>query len=307
MKIHEHNQEIILALAEGTLDEVAAAAAEAELAECAECTHDLEMQRLALAVLDDAPEVYLTATESSRLHEALKRDLTGIKPVPAPRRSTVAWGRWLSVFAGTAAVFLVVFMLLPNVMGGGDDSSSDMTFAAATDSADDQAGLERTTVASAETVAPEMVAGAAEDGASLESATDIAEAPAATTTTAAAATTETTASDSPTYVEALPVIGFGDLSEELRQEIIAQLLADPDDLRLRDEMAKSATLALDPCLAEQAAALDIPASSQPMLVGLLAGDDGEERLVVAYVPDDVTETVLVVVTYPGCELFQTVP
>ena len=311
MKMHEHNEEIIMAIAEGALDDVAATAAHAEIAGCAECTRDLELQRLALSALEEAPSVYLTAAESSRLHQGLKRELTGIKLSPAPRKPRVAWGKWLPALAGTAAVFLVVFMILPGVMGGGDSDSSDVTTASATETtaaaATEQSALERTTTAAAAPVAPEEAANLGDDTAldymaGAEAAT---EAPAASTTTSAA--TETTASEDPTWVDVLPIIGFGDLSEEVRQNIIDQLRTDDSRLRLLDESTKATTTRIETCFSQLAIALGIPEGSEAIAVGNLAGTDGAERLVVAYVPDDVNETVLVATSYPVCEAFQVIP
>ncbi len=305
MKMHEHDQEIIMALAEENLDEVAATAAQAEIEGCAECSRDLELQRLALSVLDEAPDVYLTATESSRLHESLKRELTGLRPAPTSNKPTVAWGRWVSALAGTAAVFLVVFMVLPNVIGGSDDSSPATTAAADGGAFGDE---ERSTAAATETIAPEILemGGSADDAATdYQASIEASEAPMASTTTAAAS--ETTASGLG-LADVLPLIGYGNISEEIRAEIVDQLLLSPDDVRLRDELAKSAAFDLPACLAELALELGIPSESETILVGVLAGDDGAERLVVAFVPAEVNDTTLVVVTYPaGCEIFQLVP
>ena len=51
MNMHEHDIDLIMALAEGTLDAQQAAAAEAALAACTQCTTDLAAQRLALDAL----------------------------------------------------------------------------------------------------------------------------------------------------------------------------------------------------------------------------------------------------------------
>jgi hypothetical protein len=302
MKMHEHDQEIIMALAEGTLDDAAKATAETEVSGCAECTRDLELQRLALSVLAEAPAVYMTATESSQLHASLRKELTGLHTAPTPTRSQFAWSRWLSVAAGTAAVFLVVFMVLPSINTGDNDSAADMTAAAAAETTASPTA-ERSTVAASEPVGPEALAGAdaADDNfAVLEETTESLQA----TTTAAA--TETTASDGGA-AGYLPLLGFGELTPEIRDDVILALMTDADGLRLRDEMARAATNDAGLCFAQLATDLGVPATHEAIAVGLLAGSDGEERLVVAYVPTDVDDTILVVVTYPGCQVFETLP
>lgn len=304
MKMHEHDQETIMALAEGTLDDEATAAAETAISSCAECTRDLELQRLALSVLDDAPAVYMTATESSRLHESLKNEIRGLSSTPAPTKTQFAWSRWLSVAAGTAAVFLVVFMVLPNLEMGGSDDSSETTAAAAA------APTETTAAATAERqlAASEPSNGAAfatDDAADdLEALEETTAAPAETTTTAAA--TDTTAS-SVGMADVLPLLGFGELTPEIREGVVAALMTDADGLRLRDEMAKSATADAAVCFTQVGTDLGIPDTHEAIAVGLLAGADGEERIIVAYVLDDVDDTILVVVTYPGCVVFEALP
>ena len=93
--MHEHDQELIMALAEGTLDEAAAAGARTEIGLCADCSADLDLQIAALAVLDDVPEVYLTAAESAQLHSSLKQELSLATPTPASPRRSFAWSRLL--------------------------------------------------------------------------------------------------------------------------------------------------------------------------------------------------------------------
>lgn len=302
--MHEHDQEIIMALAEGTLDDVAKATAETAISGCDECTQDLELQRLALSVLAEAPAVYMTATESSQLHASLKKELTGLRTAPVPTKSQFAWSRWLSVAAGTAAVFLVVFMVLPNINTGDDDSAADMTTAAAAAATETTASpTEERALAASEPTESLAGADAADDFTALEAPSATTEASASATT---AATTETTASDAG-VADFLPLLGFGQLTAEIRDGVITALMTDADGLRLRDEMAKAATYDGGVCFAQLATDMGIPVTHEAIAVGLLAGDDGEERLVVAYVPTDVDETILVVVTYPGCEVFETLP
>ncbi len=313
--MHNHDQEIIMALAEGTLPAPAAAAAEADLAACAECVRDLELQRIALATLSDAPRVYLSATESARLHDRLHRELAVPAPEPVRTRTQLAWGRWVGLAAGTAAVFLAAFLLLPNVLGGSSDESAELAFDATSEDLND-AGAAETTTAAAEAAPPlrEGMVGlddatAAEDGAAAAG-----EAPAALpTTTAAPETTLAGDTGDPTMDTAnyLTYIHVGALSADVRNEILDQLSADSGYFRLADENVKRIEPEWELCV-ESTLDLDVfPAASDAQIVGIVvddAGDDiGLERLLVAFVTADPDDTVLASITVPQCEVFETLP
>lgn len=312
MKMHDHDQDMTMAVAEGTLDDDAAAAAQAEIARCADCTRDLELQRVALSAIADTADVYLTAAESSRLHADLKRELIGVKTAAAPRRSAVAWGRWLTGVAGAAAMFLVVFMVLPNVIGGSDDDSTEFAEVAAdlSDGAADEESAVPPTVAAAEAIEPEVLqrgGDAADDAASFAGSAETTAAPTAeaTTTTAAAATATT---ESPvSLADVLPTLGFGDLTSEMRGEVIADLISDPAMIRDRSAQARSIAGDTAECSTQVADELGFPADSEAILVGMLTNELGEELPVIAYVPAVVNQTVLVVVSYPECTVVQTMP
>ena len=206
MNMHEHDYEIIMALAEGTLDDVTAERAAADIAACAECTADLELQRLAISALNDAPDVYLTATESASLHANLKRELSIATPKAAPARQPIAWGRWLGAL-GAAAVLVFFIALIPMMGGIGGFSADD---------AEEAAALETTAAASETTAAPEMAeapaAGATADDGSFDALTQesdlesaATEAPA--TTEAAAEETTTTNTAARSFTEGLMQLG----------------------------------------------------------------------------------------------------
>lgn len=309
--MHDHNQDMIMAVAAGTLDDAAAAAAQAEIAQCVDCTRDLELQRVALSALADTAEVYLTAAESSRLHANLKQELIGIKPATAPRPSSFAWGRWFTGVAGAAAMFLVVFMVLPNVMGGSDDDGTEFVEVAA-DLSDGAAGEESAappTVAATEAIEPEVLQSggdAADDAASFAGSTETTAAPAAATTTTAAEATATTKSPVG-LADILPTLGFGELTSEMRGGVIEGLISDPDTIRDRSTLAMPIASDNSECSTQVADELGIPADSEALLVGMLTNELGEELPVIAYVPAVVNETVLVVVTYPECTVVQTMP
>ncbi|MGA9597475.1 MAG: hypothetical protein WBV06_15045 [Acidimicrobiia bacterium] len=297
MSMHEHDQELIMALAEGTLDEAAAAAARTEISACAGCSRDLELQRIAITALEDLPAVYLSAAESSRLHDALKRDLDMATPQTAGRRRRIAWGRWIPV-AGVVAVLLVAVLTLPN-MTGGDNSTADMTMAAA----------ETTTTTSMTAEAQVPRDGATATG----SSSDYAAAPNAggTETTAAAETTqdmlETTTAAGQDSAEPLPYLG--EVSGLDYDQILERVVTEMDDLRLRSLEALRSDGVLAECLAidssEFAPEFGLPENSTPIALGVVTDTTGEELVLVAYVPEDVTRSVFVTMRSPGCELVAT--
>jgi hypothetical protein len=121
--MHEHDTDLIMALAEGSLSGADATRAEATIAACSVCTADLSMQRTALSALAEAPRVYLSAAESHRMRQAVKKELRIIDPeaAPAPKRRRFSLG----ALAGAAAVLLAVVVAAPtlNLLGGGSDDS----------------------------------------------------------------------------------------------------------------------------------------------------------------------------------------
>ena len=115
--MHQHNPDLIMALAERQLRASDASAAEAEIAACVECSADLEAQRTALAILAETPAARLSATERMSLHETLRRELRLTDdpvPVTAPpqrrRRWSAAWA-----FGGATAVLVAVLAVAPTL------------------------------------------------------------------------------------------------------------------------------------------------------------------------------------------------
>ena len=116
--MHQHDPDLIMALAEGKLD-VGESAAVAEIQACPQCSADLQMQRVALDAVASSPRVYLTAVESARLREAVRGELAISEAeskdrFPARRRFT------LGALAGAAAVLIAVVIVAPalNLVGG---------------------------------------------------------------------------------------------------------------------------------------------------------------------------------------------
>lgn len=295
--MHEHDQELIMALADGTLETTAAVAAEAALAGCDECLRDLELQRVAIEALDNAPAVYLSATESAQLHETLKDELSMIPPAPVTRSSNVAWGRWAGLAMGAAAMFLGAVLVLPALFGGGDDADT-VAFDEIGEAVQDPAAIQSATTAaaSATTSAP---ASAFEDP--LAGADAASESAGGDDMAAAATTTDAPA------VSPIPAYEIeGDLTEELRVEIIDQLRVNSATFTLSDQAAKNTAPGLDLCI-EELVDDAIPDNAEPQIIGTVIGVDGQERLLVIYVTPNLEDTVVVALELPGCEVYQTVP
>jgi len=297
MKMHEHDQELIMALAEGRLAADAAAEAHAEIASCSECSADLDLQMAAIAILDDMPEVYMTVAESARLHTKLKRELSlETRPETAPARRSFAWSRLLPA-AGVAAALLVVIISLPSLLGGGSDDSSDETIA----SPSFDVGATETTAAM-EIPRDGMEEMAGGDNATAEAAPPAAlqttEAPEATTTTMAALSDDGSGG-------LLGTLSFLGPVDEVDTAALLDLIRSEDvDLAGDSEQAKNADPVLAGCLAESvtaevAAIWGLPVDSSPVIMGTVVDDLGGELLLVAYVPENIADTVFATVT-PGC-------
>jgi len=125
--MHEHNSDLISALAEGTLDAERARAAEASISSCDQCTEDLQAHKAALAAIASAPGPGLTMAESATLRRDIESALGRTpQPVESPRRRP-----WLPMVTA-AAVVVVLLAVVPLVDllstgSGGDSAASDTT------------------------------------------------------------------------------------------------------------------------------------------------------------------------------------
>jgi anti-sigma factor RsiW len=122
--MHEHDINLIQALAEGELTGAAATAAETEIAACPQCSRDLALQRRAIDALAAAPRMYLSAGESAGLRAAIRRELKlegDVIQLKRRERRRLP----LSALAGAAAVLLAVVVIAPqlDLLGSGDDDS----------------------------------------------------------------------------------------------------------------------------------------------------------------------------------------
>lgn len=143
---HDHDPELIMAIAEGG---DVSDAERAAVAECPECSADLAAQSVALTVLRAATPVALTELESVRLMRRLDAELGHDRepaPVRAPRaRRRLSWAPAFSI----AAIILALVLVAPamDLLGGGDDEASEsldmLAFSATTTTAasEEAAGL----------------------------------------------------------------------------------------------------------------------------------------------------------------------
>lgn len=234
MTHHDHDRDLIMALAEGALDERTAEAARREIDGCAECIENLALQRAALAVFSAAPSVQLTELEAGRLKRdldtALGHERTLIAPAPQRRKSF----NWVPVFS-VAAVLIALVLVAPtlDLLGGGADDSAgdavalDAVTESADNGADDRASLQSTAQSPS-------VQSLVEDTEPIESAEDGAT-PASTTTVVAASEGDDDYSDeTASTVEELlvtldEVLDPADTIEESRMKAVLFGLMPPEE------------------------------------------------------------------------------
>jgi len=130
--MHNHDQDLIAALAEGTLDTAAAAAATADIAGCSICSADLAAQRVAVVAIAGASPVAMTAAESARLRSAVASAI-GIESspakVPSARARHTPWGS-IAIAAASLAGIIGVVPVLGLLTQGSDDGAAATTAAA---------------------------------------------------------------------------------------------------------------------------------------------------------------------------------
>lgn len=117
--MHDHDYELIGALAEGALPPDEAQRAESDIAMCDECRTDLAAQRVALAAMAESPRPGLTALESARMRKSVAESV-GIADVPVEeRRRFVPWAG--IAIAAAVLVAIVIAAPLVNLLSTGDD------------------------------------------------------------------------------------------------------------------------------------------------------------------------------------------
>jgi len=120
--MHDHDPDLIMALAEGATDLPEAVGA--AIGSCDACAADLAAQQLAIAALRTAPRAGLTELESARLLRNLDTALghqraMATTPI-APERRRISWAPAFGIAAVVLALVLVVPAL--DLLGGGDDA-----------------------------------------------------------------------------------------------------------------------------------------------------------------------------------------
>jgi hypothetical protein len=127
--MHNHDDELIAALAESALD-ARSVGADAALAGCPECLTELEAQRTALRALREAPPPGLTELERARLHRAVAEELSISPPHRLPK--TISWGA-IAVAAAALVGVALAGPLLFGVGGSAEQPLSEQAAPAATE------------------------------------------------------------------------------------------------------------------------------------------------------------------------------
>ncbi len=297
--MHEHDHDLIMALAEGTLDAGAAAAAEAELAGCERCSDELTLQRASLAATAAAPRAWLTEIESTRLRRALRTELDLVTaPAPAPRRRFLP----VAVLGGAAAVLLAVVLALPALenLGGRDDDA--VAFATTTTTATAGTAEALTAAPTAPAAdAPAVAEAPAEDAAAgVDEAAGRAQ---SATTTAGAATT--TAPEG-TIILSLTVADETGL-EAIRETWIAEG-GDPalTFFALESEFESTIETADRYAACGDAGIATVPEALDYVTLGV--GDfEGEEAVFLGYLTDPIDDGVVIAHELDTCDVLATAP
>lgn len=275
--MHRHDQDIIMALADGSLAGAAGDEARSEIEACDDCRSELISQQAALDWLATAEPIEMSELETSRLRRNLDTELghdragAAAAVAAAEQRS----GRWSyaqwGALASVAAVLLAVVLVAPSLtlLGAGSDDETVAlnTTAVEQESADAQATPETESRSS----------GAAErDDTALTEAAEEAE----MADEPAMATAPTTAA--PAAGDAAESFGGGQL-----EDILAEFQnAEGDSNLAMDRLATALTMTIitvDPsfnCLADSAA--EVEGSLQREVVGIVPLLAGEALVIVHY-------------------------
>ncbi len=298
--MHEHDTDLIMALAEHTLGAAAAAAAAVEIGDCAHCSESLALQIVALDAIAAAPEATLNEFESARIRRNLRRELGIAGEVVTPTRRR----RFLpaAVLGSAAAVLLAVVVAggaLQNL--GGDDAD---TFASA-----DFAETTTTASASRESVEAPLTAQsptATESAAATESAGATAADGAGDVLSDAEEAPATSTMAPPK--DLVPVVGTPSDLPDLR-DLVINAAGDLDQTRALSllqfqsqagGLAESGEAECSAGSAEELSAIDF--------FTVAVGEINENQVVVvAYVTDPVEGTVLIAHDAVTCEAVAQVP
>ncbi len=236
--MHEHDFELIAAIAEGELSPTEQAAAEATLASCQDCRSDLELQREALAIMRAARPVKMTDLERAMIHRNVLAAVRPATPTSLSKPSVSWFQRLMPAMAAAAALLVVVGVGSVLVNGAGDADSAAKTTSVAAESL--------------RNAADDEVAGAASEG-QLGDAAD------------ATTTTMSLLAPAVSIVEDLGIV-----SRDRLKELVVELTA-------ASEQDQGAEYSLDRELLEPAlACVDVATADGPITFVARATVDGEE-------------------------------
>jgi hypothetical protein len=120
--MHDHDADLVAALAEGSLAAEAARSAASEIDACRECSTDLSAQRTALDAVAAAPIPALSTLEAAQLRSAVASELSiPVVPAVSGRRRRTPWGAIAVAAASLAGIVAIVPVLgLLSTTDGGD-------------------------------------------------------------------------------------------------------------------------------------------------------------------------------------------
>lgn len=307
----DFNIDLILALADGSMEPDAAAAAEAALSPAER--EELAAHRVALAALADAPDVRLRDAERADLRASVRAEINlpdapEAVAAPASPRPTPWYTGLLPALGAAAALVLVVGIAINLGDRGGDDSAEDFaTDAPAAEQLGDVRAVEDTTATTAAASAAESAV--ADDGSFQEEAAG--DDSAAPTTTAAAATTTTAADEAPvdrSLPRVFPPIGdytSEDLADRVADEIVdvfADIEGYPFDVALVPFIIDASTP--PPLVCADVALEQVEEATSVIGAGIGTFDGGRAEI---YGFETDGGLVAVVVAAPSCEPVAIVP
>ena len=265
---HEHDHDLIMALAEGAVDAADTEAAEASLAGCTSCREDLRLQREALAFLATAPSPAMTDLERARLRRAVRHNLPAQPTLAEPRPQKRF--RLVTALGGVAAVLIAAVVIAPQLGSFGGDDANELIAADAP-----------ATEATAATEAPTAAESAEEDLTNLAASTDeVVEAP------------ETLRDADPFLTQAYSQ--FDPADPPTLETVAAAVAAERREASLEPappgqvEGAQGGTAAFDTAAcqdAARAALVDEGATLDQLVVGFWKVE-GVDAAIVAYIMDD---------------------
>lgn len=129
--MHDHDFNLIAAIAEGAMSPADQAVAETSLAACDACQTDLELQREALAVLRESSPLTMTDIERAAVHRNVLAAITPTTKTVVLRPKDPWFQRLIPAMAAAAALVVVVGVGSVLINGGSDaDTAADTTAAA---------------------------------------------------------------------------------------------------------------------------------------------------------------------------------